>query len=89
MGKRGKREPIVVNEKKQFHEMTPREKSMAIKMYRIRHDITQQMFADMVGCSVVTIIYLENYESKRTHKTKLETVWKIEDILEKEKNYDC
>lgn len=86
--------PVVVNKNKTFHEMDPAERAMAVKMYRIRHDITQRQFADKVGCGVTTIVYIENPKNKNygkgRKKVRLDIIWKIEDFLEKEdKKDDC
>lgn len=86
--------PIKVNENKTFHEMDPEERAMALKMYRVVHDLTQKEFAEKAGCSLTTIVYIENPKNKTYGKGKkkirLDIIWKIEDILEKEaRKNDC
>lgn len=81
--------PIRVDENKKFHEMTPEERAMAVKLYRVVHDLTQREFAKEAECSLTTIVYIENPKNKTYGKGKkgvrLDIIWKIEDILEKEK----
>lgn len=75
---------------KPFHEMDADEKAMAVKLYRVKYDLTQREFAKKAGVGYTTIVYIENWRSERAQQKKLSlpVMWKIEKLLEKEEKQD-
>ena len=75
---------------KKFHEMADYERSIAMKTYRARHGLNQAGLAKKVGCSLTTIVYLENYKNLKyaKHRTRNDIIWKIEDLIEEDKAYN-
>lgn len=77
-------------EEEKFHQMSDEDKATALKIYRARHNLTQGELANKVGCGVTTIVYIERPNSKYSgRKTRLDILWKLEDLIEEDKKNDC
>ena len=74
-----------------FHKMSDEERATALKIYRARHGLTQSELASKVDCGQTTIVYIENPDNEKYsgHKTRLDILWKLEDLIEEDKENDC